>query len=84
LQERVAHAAEQAYKDYAGNVLVWHDVAEAAIRVVLAEAQQAVEALRYESRYMIGGDAEMGESSDWLWRDAALAALAALAEDTSD
>jgi hypothetical protein len=84
LQERVARAIAPyietgQFSDRRRDMAV-----AAAIRVCMAEAQQTVEALRYESRYMIGGDAEMGESSDWLRRDAALAALAALAEDTSD
>jgi hypothetical protein len=54
------------------------EAAAAVVGVVLTTAIEAIEALRYESRYMIGGDAEMGESSDWVWRDAALAALEAL------
>ena len=42
---------------------------------VLTVVREHIAALRYESRYMIGGDSEMGDSSDWLRRNAVLVDL---------
>jgi hypothetical protein len=81
LHEAVARAI--AKSDYYGGVLPHHEqAAAAAIRVCMAEAQQAVEALQRPNFYsddlgsagMNGWDAHERE---------ALAALAALAEDTA-